>query len=246
MLKWEIARYLIDGKKAIDSIMFISENIENLKNLNLRNIVYEKLETFYVKIRVVYDKSFTKLEKKKLIEEDDIYKATIYETDKNYAHKDEDYEVKKLEDLKCLIEVLKKQLVHCREICSKSLPNVITLDFIPYDHDMFRIVNGITPKREEILEKILFTKEENNVSNEQTKDLKVFEDTEDIKLVNNIKEYGVIIKNGINFFEMLQNRQDACIKFNVLFNQDIWCNVNRNLIEIEKQFEMICRQTGLY
>ena len=46
MLKWEIARYLIDGKKAIDSIMFISENIENLKNLNLRNIVYEKLETF--------------------------------------------------------------------------------------------------------------------------------------------------------------------------------------------------------
>lgn len=111
---------------------------------------------------------------------------------------------------------------------------------------MFRIVNGITPKREEILEKILFTKEENNVSNEQTKVLKVFEDTEDIKLVNNIKEYGVIIKNGINFFEMLQNRQDACIKFNVLFNQDIWCNVNRNLIEIEKQFEMICRQTGLY
>lgn len=44
--------------------MFISENIENLRNLNIRNIIYEKLETFYVKIRIVYDKTFNKLEKK--------------------------------------------------------------------------------------------------------------------------------------------------------------------------------------
>ena len=64
MLKWKLARYLMDSKKVIDSLMFIYENIENLRNLNIRNIIYEKLETFYVKIRIVYDKTFNKLEKK--------------------------------------------------------------------------------------------------------------------------------------------------------------------------------------
>lgn len=246
MLKWELARYLMDSKKVIDSLMFISENIENLRNLNIRNIIYEKLEAFYVKIRIVYDKTFTKSEKKKLALEDNIYKATMYESDKNYAHKDDDYKVTELESLNYLIEILKQQLVHCRKMCNKSLPNMITLDFIPYDHDLFRIVNGITPKKEEILEKIFFMNEEENLEEKKFKNLKVFEDTEDIKLIRNANEYGVVIKNGINLFEGLQNRQDACIKINVLFNQEIWCNINGNLIELEKQFERLCRQIGLF
>lgn len=156
MLKWKLARYLMDSKKVIDSLMFISENIENLRNLNIRNIIYEKLETFYVKIRIVYDKTFNKLEKKKLALRDNIYKATMYESDKNYAHKDDDYKVTEVESLNYLIEILKQQLVHCRKMCNKSLPDTITLDFIPYDHDLFRIVNGITPRKEEILEKNIF------------------------------------------------------------------------------------------
>lgn len=156
MLKWKLARYLMDSKKVIDSLMFISENIENLRNLNIRNIIYEKLETFYVKIRIVYDKTFNKLEKKKLALRDNIYKATMYESDKNYAHKDDDYKVTEVESLNYLIEILKQQLVHCRKMCNKSLLDTITLDFIPYDHDLFRIVNGITPRKEEILEKNIF------------------------------------------------------------------------------------------
>ena len=156
MLKWKLARYLMDSKKVIDSLMFISENIENLRNLNIRNIIYEKLETFYVKIRIVYDKTFNKLEKKKIALRDNIYKATMYESDKNYAHKDDDYKVTEVESLNYLIEILKQQLVHCRKMCNKSLLDTITLDFIPYDHDLFRIVNGITPRKEEILEKNIF------------------------------------------------------------------------------------------
>lgn len=88
--------------------MHISENIENLKNLNLRNMIYEKLETFYVKVRVVYDKTFTKLEKKKLALEDNLYKATMYELDKNYVHKGDDYKVTEVESLNYLIEILKQ------------------------------------------------------------------------------------------------------------------------------------------
>ena len=94
--------------------------------------------------------------------------------------------------------------------------------------------------------KIFFRNEEENLEDKKFKNLKVFEDTEDIKFIRNANEYGVVIKNGINLFEGLQNRQDACIKINVLFNQEIWCNINGNLIELEKQFERLCRQMGLF
>ena len=88
--------------------------------------------------------------------------------------------------------------------------------------------------------------EEETLEDKKFKNLKVFEDTEDIKLIRNANEYGVVIKNGINLFEGLQNRQDACIKINVLFNQEIWCNINGNLIELKKQFKRLCRQMGLF
>ena len=80
----------------------------------------------------------------------------MYESDKNYAHKDDDYKVTEVESLNYLIEILKQQLVHCRKMCNKSLLDTITLDFIPYDRDLFRIVNGITPRKEEMLEKNIF------------------------------------------------------------------------------------------
>lgn len=246
MKKWELARYLIDSKKAVDSIMFISENIENLVNLKLRNMIYEKLETFYVKIRVVYDKTFTKAEKKELAQKDLIYKETLYESDKNYAHKDDDYEFKKVENFTKIIVTLKQQLIHCRELCKDTLPENLTLDFIAYDYNLFRVVNNITPQKEEMLKNFLYMDNKIEVEDKNCKTLKVFHDTEDIKFVSDINEYGVVIEKGINFYEGLQNRQDACIKINVLFEQNIWCNVKGNLIELEKNFEKLCKQMHIY
>ena len=37
MSKWEIAQSLIDAKKAIDSLMYISNNIAKLGNLDIRS-----------------------------------------------------------------------------------------------------------------------------------------------------------------------------------------------------------------
>lgn len=246
MKKWELARYLIDSKKAVDSIMYISENIENLRNLKLRDMIYEKLETFYVKIRVVYDKTFTRAEKKELAKKDVIYKETLYESDKNYAHKDEDYEFKKVESFTKIIVTLKEQLIHCRELCKDTLPENLTLDFIPYDYNLFRVINNITPQKEDMLKNILYMNNKIDVEDKNYKTLKVFQDTEDINFVSNINEYGVVIENGINFFEGLQNRQDACIKINVLFEKNIWCNVKGNLIELENNFEKLCKQMQIY
>lgn len=36
-----------------------------------------------------------------------------------------------------------------------------------------------------------------------------------------------MVENGINFYEALQNRQDACIKNNVLYNLETWCSFNQ-------------------
>ena len=47
--KWEIAKYFIDCKKDIDSIMFIAENVRQISNLNLKGILDSKLRDFYIK-----------------------------------------------------------------------------------------------------------------------------------------------------------------------------------------------------
>jgi hypothetical protein len=40
------------------------------------------------------------------------------------------------------------------------------------------------------------------------------------------------MNNGINFYEGVQNRQDACIRIHVLFEKDIWCQIGLNGIEM--------------
>ena len=68
-------------------------------------------------------------------------------------------------------------------------------------------------------------KAENYFPNERhdySKDFKVFNDTEDIRTITDLNDYAVLLYNGINLKEGLQNRQDACIKINVLFNKNIW------------------------
>jgi hypothetical protein len=42
----------------------------------------------------------------------------------------------------------------------------------------------------------------------------------------------VMIENGLNSKEGLQNRQDSCIKINVLFNQNVWATPNENSLRI--------------
>ena len=48
MTKWEVARYLIDAKKCIDSIWYIADNTKSLSNINLRKKTNELLREFYI------------------------------------------------------------------------------------------------------------------------------------------------------------------------------------------------------
>ena len=141
MTSWEIVKYFIDCKKDIDSIIYISENVKLLSNLNLRRILDSRLRDYYIKIRVVYDKSIAKCQQKELCKTDPILERTMHEVDKNYAHKDDDYVPNELE-FRELIDTLKQRLEHCKELCNESLPS-ITIDYVPYDRDLYRFINGI-------------------------------------------------------------------------------------------------------
>lgn len=233
MSEWELARYLIDSKKCIDSLMYIKNNFEKISNLDLKSIIDSKLRLYYINLCVILDHSFNKTKLKEIKTEDEIVKKIYYERDKNSAHKDVDYK-KSNQKLDVLISELKSYLLHCFEVCKNKLPKEITLDYVEYDRNLFRFVNMITPKIEDKLNELLY--EQKNISNSYSKELKVFNDTEDIRTITNINEHAVLIDNGINLKEGLQNRQDSCIKNNVLYKQNIWVKTN-STAELYQEYE---------
>ena len=225
MKKWVLAEYLLESKKSIDSITFVDDNIDKLSNLDIRKIIEDELQKFYINLRVIYDKCLSKEEKILLRENDEIYNDTLYHRDKKYAHKDDKYKRKDYNSRIELIDDLKEKLLHCYEVCKANLPEVITFDFISYDRNLYRIINNITPEKEKILKEIMYKNDINNFPKEEAKEYKIFNDIEDIYYIEDPKEYAVTIENGINLYEGLQNRQDACIRINVLFKENIWCSL---------------------
>ena len=130
MNKWELARYLIDAKKCIDSLLYINDNYDKLSNLNLREIIENKIRHFYINLCVVFDKSFSKNELGKIKKSSDAVNHIYYERDKNYAHKDVDYKKNQNQKLINVINTMKRELQNCNEICCNKLPKEITIDYV--------------------------------------------------------------------------------------------------------------------
>mgnify|MGYP005951942079 FL=1 len=49
MEKWELARYLIDAKKSIDAILYLSLYAEKVLKIDIRRTVNEARRSFYYK-----------------------------------------------------------------------------------------------------------------------------------------------------------------------------------------------------
>lgn len=233
MTKWELARYLIDAKKCVDSIMYIDENLAALKNIGVREKVDSKRRELYINCCVILDKVFPK-KKKELCSTDDIVQRFYYERDKNFAHKDSDYKPAEYASLSEMVTELQNQLLHLRELCKEALPEVLTLDFVPHDRELFRFVNGLTAEQEAAVEDRKYPlRKELEGKQQEGKTFRIFHDTEDIRSIDkaDIKNYATLIENGINDYEGLQNRQDSCIRTNVLFGMDMWCTINKEVSE---------------
>lgn len=240
MNKWEVARYLIDAKKNIDSIMYINKNIYELNNIDVNLKIRDVMRSFYLNLSYVLDEKYDTRDKKQCIcRNNKIIESIYYERDKDTAHKDSNYQRTKYDSIEEIIETMKKQIFEVRKKCEDIIAKEVTLDFVPHDKELFRIVNGINREKEDkICRKKYFISDslnENNITR------KIFYDTEELKENREKDKYAVIMKDGINIYEGIQERQDACIKVNVLNNTNIWVQFNS---KSKKKIEKLIK-TGL-
>ena len=88
MTEWELARYLIDAKKDIDTLLFIKLYYDKISNLDLKEKVNNIQMDFYIKLCVILDNIINKREKKKICEDN---KITISPEIVKYERKIIDY-----------------------------------------------------------------------------------------------------------------------------------------------------------
>lgn len=244
MEKWELARYLIDAKKSIDTILYLSKYGEKVSMIDIRSTVNETRRNFYVNACILLDKCFPK--RKKEICQNVQIESVYYERDKNYAHKDTNYAEKQYDSMNAIAEEMKQQLESVYELCLPFLPDNITLDYLPFDSKLFRIANGVTKEIEDAALNIKHPGRLYQGINSETSEgrtFNIFNDTEDIKSIpsDKRKEYATIFQTGIVMEETLQRLQDSCIRTNVLFGTDIW--VSANFDKMTQIFRM--RELGL-
>ena len=129
---------------------------------------------------------------------------------------------------------MKEQLNHVRHICSDYLPKEITLDFVPHDKALFRAVHKLLADDEEaLLAKKYLLKQAIVWQDENAKAFPILNDTLELRTLSEEaqKNYAVVINNGINMYEGVQERQDSCIKMNLLYNQNVWCNIEKSKLK---------------
>lgn len=237
--KWGLARYLIEAKKGVDSILFIEDNKKELLNIGIRDEVESRRQQFYINCGEVLDARFSKKEKREICASNEIIQAVYYERDKHYAHKDIDYRPKEYRTLYEMADVMKTQIRCIHKECSDNLPKNITLNFVSHDKRLFRQIYHITSQIEEKIKKQKHPQYGQKVPKgaKRYPTKKVFHDTEEINRIPQSEQnkYAVILEDGLNSYEGLQNRQDFCIKMNVLFGGDAWSTPNMEVINyIEK------------
>ena len=178
MTKWEVARYLIDAKKCIDSIWYIADNTKSLSNINLRKKTNELLREFYIFCCVVLDETHNK---KALCQTSEAIQRVYYERDKDKAHKDSNYKPIKYSSLYELRDIMKEQLFEVYLVCKYLLPENITLDYVPHDKELFRLVHAITTDIEEKIKKSKYPLYDNHPSDSSGIKRTIFQDTEDMR-----------------------------------------------------------------
>jgi len=233
MNKWQLTRYLFDAKKSVDSIWFIDVCFELIKHIDIKKRVDDLRRHFYISLRIVIDKSVTgKKEKKTLSDSDSIIKEILYETDKNQAHKDDNYIQKEFGSITEMVKHMKLQLLHVAKVCSSSLPKEFNIVFMPHDKELSRLAFNITPEREEELLRTMHphygeTPEGNPIGDP----MPVINDTEELNLKESTNNHAVIIKGGLGDFEGVQNRQDSCILMNASFGTKMWMSYDNEKME---------------
>lgn len=233
MKEWELARYLIDAKKNVDSLIFIDDNIDELSNIDIYTEIKSIQTKFYLNLCFILDDVYGNGKKKDICEKNNIINEIYRQRDKDKAHKDKNYKKTKYSSICEIIGIMKKQIYEVKNVCEDRLPFVVTLDFVSHDKNLFRLIHRLNKNEEERIKKKKYT----NLLNINGISKEIFSDTEDYKNIKyeDTNNYAVEIKDGINLYEGIQERQDALIKLNLLFGGNIWVSFNENNKNIIEQ-----------
>ena len=235
MKPWEVARYLIDAKKDIDSMMYIDINLNKLP-MPIREEYCNRIrDHFYINCCVVIDEY---LKQNNIVNKGQnkdktnwklarpIIERIYHERDKNSAHIDESYVDNNYTSVQQIVLEMKQQLRTVKKECGNILPDRLTLDYVAHDKVLFRLLNGVDYAKEEELKKKKHIRYKEGFALEDSigHAVKVLADIKQLRGLSKEQkgEFGVVVDAGINFLEGLQNRQDFAIKSNVAFESDIW------------------------
>lgn len=232
-IKWEIAHYLIEAKKAVDSLWYISHHVGEL--YDVRQLCNDRRSQYYINTCAVLDKTVCdgKGKKKELTQSDSIIARIYYERDKHYAHKDSDYKQNyPWANLEQEAFALQEELRHILEKCKDYLPQLLTLDFVCYDSVQYRYINKISKSDEEKIKKEKYPFYGKSFpANVKSIKKKTVYDIETVKRIPADKrdEYCIIIESGLTFEEDIQNRQDSLIILNILYGGNLWCQKEESM-----------------
>lgn len=243
-VKWELAYYLIKAKKDVDSILFISKNIEQLKYIGLKDRVDSIRSDFFINCCIVLDNSVcnSKTMKKELCRREPIIERIYYERDKNCAHKDECYKSKEYSSIQEIADEMQSMITNVMTVCLEYLPNILTLDFVAHDKELFRLIYQTTAEVEKHIMKSKYAQGKYD-SDEKGRSFKILHDIDEWRSISEDERpnYCVMFKDGLCLNEGLQERQDSCILFNLLFNKNIWCSANKNVRDkVDRLTELGC------
>ena len=229
--QWELARNFLDAKKAVDSLWYISIHHADLYNVS--DLCNVKRTIYYINACAVLDKSICKNGKKKEFVNSDFVISRLYnERDKHYAHKDKNYKPNfPWSSLEVEVLSYQSELKHLLHVCCNYLPNEFTLNFVCYDSELFRRIEKISPEDEEKIKSRKYPLYKYSIPKKVEKHIvKILWDIDDLKNISNEEKnkYGIVVEDGLTFEERLQLRQDAFIRINVLFDENVWCSPNKD------------------
>ncbi len=98
--------------------MYIADVLPELEHIPVRAYVNSNRQTFiYVAVSSWIMCIYQKKEKQAIRSKDSIVTEVYYQRDKNYAHKDKDYEAVAYDSLNTMAAEMREQLLHIATVC---------------------------------------------------------------------------------------------------------------------------------
>lgn len=231
---WINTKYFVDAFRCVCSLSYLQEHNELCQFINAQDFIDGKLHRFYINLCALVDihcdisksNSERPKYKKMLRTMCPAFNWIFYERDKNAAHKDSDYKINLDISLFDVITKMKNAISTTISICGDVFSDKIEYNYYSYDSLLFRYVNGITPKLEKAFNDCIYVK-----PNFDTKDgilMTNISDVRQVRTLNDANDYCVVCTNGLMCqpYDMLEHRQDMCIRLNAWQNCDSWVTLN--------------------